>query len=113
MLKKYYRLKTHLEAKLLFTSTIPTLQPLYIVLAIRLFTAELPSALEESPLPSPDDNSIMLESLALITCLPDDPTSTSDMSADLEVGERTVIPSDIVPIDIFLLAVIVKAVGCS
>jgi hypothetical protein len=31
---------TYLDAKLLFTSTIPTLHPLYIVLAIILFIAD-------------------------------------------------------------------------
>lgn len=98
------RARTYLEARLLFTRTIPTEQPLYNVLATRLFIVDDdPSALSFSC------SSATSDSLAFSKRPREGPSSTSSISrcwGDLEEGERTVIPSDgMVPIDIFTLVV--------
>jgi hypothetical protein len=86
---------------------MPTLHPLYIVLAIILFMAE-PDSASLLLLFSPTDvvTSKISDSLAFNRRPLDEPISTSSISdwrGDLAwEGERTVIPSDaMLPIDIF------------
>ena len=98
---------THLDAKLLFTSTIPILHPLYIVVAIILLAndEDSPSALDDLELESTNGcNSTMLESFSFIIgrvlvvpedlLTEDEPSSTSSM----RLGEvaRILAPIDMV-----------------
>jgi hypothetical protein len=85
--------ETYLDAKLLLTRTMPTLHPLYIELAIKLFMADPLSlsfegmpplgddrALDESPFPVANGaNSTIFESFALSRRLPD-PSYMSSIS---------------------------------
>ena len=110
---------THLDAKLLFTRTIPTLHPLYIALAIKLFMHDdrspATASVDDAPLgdwgslPSPPliisgaissfpmSDSFDLSARRGPPPCDDEPSSTSDI---LFEGDRADIPNDAAPIDI-------------
>ena len=110
--------QTNLDARLLLTRTMPTLHPLYMALAMKLFMkcdlsssdgcclGDRGSLVDPSPFPTINGAISTFESFILSERRPweEDPSSTSSMFFFALLGERAVIPEDETfgPIDIFL-----------
>ena len=114
--------QTNLDARLLLTRTMPTLHPLYMALAMKLFMkcdlspsddcciGDKGALVDPSPFPT-INGAISTSESFILSLLPweDDPSSTSSMFFFALLGDRTDIPVDEMfgPIDILFIVLFV------